>query len=224
MSKTDALDLAEAAVDRLCEAHNLLIEREKVHVGVARWTGRNGVCKYNRRLKGKRRFGERMSSLPSKTGHHAIVINERILEDGNRSGFIDTVQHELAHAVCYAEYTEYPSRQKHRNYNPKYAGHGPAWKDMARKLGADPTSCHNRRDRSDEYKYYIYCPACDKKYGKTKRSKTIKQPFKRKCGDCDHHPLSSFESGQEPPEESGVVAVESLPWDNRKEWHSHGKP
>jgi predicted SprT family Zn-dependent metalloprotease len=220
---TDALKLAEAAVDKLMEAHDLLIEREKVHVGVARWTGRNGVCKYNKRLDQKR-FGERMSKLPSKTGHHAIVINERILEDGNRAGFIDTIQHELAHAVCYAEYTEYPSRQKHRDYKPRYSGHGAAWKEMARRLGAEASACHSRRDRSDEYRYYIMCPSCGKEYGKTKRSKTIKQPFKRQCGECGHHPLSSYEAGQEPPEESGVVKVESLDWNNRDEWYEAGMP
>ena len=220
---TDALKLAEAAVDRLMEAYDLPIKREQVHVGVARWTGRNGVCKYNKRLDQKR-FGKRMGSLPRESGSHAIVINERILEDGNRSGFIDTTQHELAHAVCYEKHDEYPSRQKHHNYKPHLSGHGQAWKDMARRLGADPTACHSRRDRSDEYRYYIYCPSCGKKYGKTKRSKTIKQPFKRQCGECDHHPLSSYEAGQEPPEESGVVAVESIEWNNRDEWYSHGCP
>ena len=223
MSKTDALKLAHAAVDRLCEAHDLALDRNDVDVGVARWTGRNGVCKYNKRL-GKKRFGKRMTELPRETGNHAIVINERILEDGNRAGFIDTVQHELAHAACYEEYVDYPSRQKSPHYKPRYAGHGPAWKEMARLLGCDPTACHNRRDRSNEYQYYIFCPSCKKEYGKTKRSKTIKQPFKRQCGECGHHPLSSYEAGQKPPEESGVVAVESLPWENRDEWFDAGCP
>ncbi len=223
MTKTDALRLAHSAVDRLCEAHDLTLDREQVDVGVARWTGRNGVCKYNKCL-GKKRFGERMTELSRESGNHAIVINERILEDGNRAGFIDTIQHELAHAVCYEAYDPYPSCQKYRDYKPRFSGHGHAWKEMARTLGADPTSCHNRRDRSNEFRYYIYCPSCGKKYGKTKRSKTIKQPFKRQCGECGHHPLSSFESGQEPPEESGVVAVESLGWDNRDEWYDAGMP
>jgi len=215
MPKTDALKLAHTAVDRLCEAHDLTIDREQVDVGVARWTGRNGVCKYNKRLD-KKRFGKRMTALPREAGNHAIVINERILEDGNRAGFIDTVQHELAHAACYEVYDAYPSSQ-----NP---GHGPAWKEMARKLGCDPSSCHNRRDRSDEFQYYVFCPECGNKCGKTKRSKTIKKPFKRKCGKCGHHPLSSYEEGQNPPEESGVVAVESIDWSNRNEWYDAGMP
>lgn len=224
MSQTDALELAEAAVDKLVEGHDWLpLSREQVHVGVARWTGRNGVCKYNKRLD-KKRFGERMGSLSRESGTHAIVINERILEQGNRADFIDTIQHELAHAVCYEQHTEYPSRQKHRDYQPHFAAHGPAWKDTARRLGADPSACHNRRDRSDEYEYYIRCPNCGTEAGRTKRCKIIKEPFNRKCGDCGHHPMSSYEAGQEPPEEGGVVKVTSLPWSNKSEWFDKGCP
>lgn len=208
MTNTDALQLAEAAVDRLCEAHDLPIYRDKIHVGVARWKGRNGLCKYQKRLD-KKRFGEKMGSQTRRAGNHAIIINERILEDGNRDGFIETVQHELAHAACYEEYADYPSRM---------SSHGKAWKQMARRLGCDPSACNNRRDRSDDFEYYIGCPECGEEYGRTKRSKIIQRPFNRKCGSCGHSPLSSYEDDQTPPEAGGVVAVTSIPWDDKQEW------
>lgn len=209
----DALATAEAEVDRLFEEYAEVrgsIARDNIHVGTARWRGRNGVCKYNKRLD-KKRFGERMSSLPRKQGHHVIVINERIFEQGNVDEFIDTVRHELAHAIAYAIHG---SSQKHNHH----------WKAMAIKLGADPKSTHHRRDRSDEFDYYIYCPNCGAKAGRTRRSKVIKQPFNRMCGKCGHAPMSSYESGQEPPEEKGIVKVESLSWSNRDEWHEAGMP
>jgi predicted SprT family Zn-dependent metalloprotease len=213
--KTDALKLAQAATDRLFEAHDWIddLDRDSVYVGVAQWEGRNGVCKFNRRLN-TRRFGKRMSSIPRERGSHAIVINERILYQGNRDEFIDTVQHELAHAICFARHSDYPSQKD---------GHGVAWKEIARKIGADPSSCHRKRDRSDEFDYYIRCPECGMQTGRTKRSKIIQKPFMRKCTKCGHAPLSSFEQGQEPPKAGGVVAVESIPWNNKTEyWGSDG--
>lgn len=207
---TDALALAEAVTDRLCEAYDLPIDREQVHVGIARWTGRNGVCKYNKRLT-KQRFGKRMSSQPRSMGEHAILVNERILDAGNREEFIDTVQHELAHAACYAEH----GTSQNHNTN---------WKQMARKLGADPSSTHHKRDRSNEFEYYVGCPECGKKYGRTKRSKIIKQPFNRMCGKCGTGGLVSFDADKPMPEQNGTVAVESLDWNNRKEWKQAGCP
>lgn len=217
MSKdTDALELAETATDRLFEAHGWFdgLDREQVYVGVARWTGRNGVCKYDKRLDQKR-FGERMSELPRESGSCVLVINELILEDGNRDGFIDTVQHELAHAVCREKYDDYPR---------SLDSHGPEWKEVARRLGADDSACHHRRDRSDEIKYYTGCPSCGQTYGRTKRSKIIKRAFDYSCGNCDEHGLVSFDVGEKMPDENGTIAVKSLSWDDRKEWVQMGKP
>lgn len=222
---TDALRFAESEVARLYDEHDFLelhVHRFDVNVGVARWEGRNGVCKYNCRLPSKRRFGKRMTSLTRKTGEHAIIINERIFEQGNHEQFLDTVRHELAHVICYAKHGKYPSRKKYDDYDPEYKSHGDAWKRMARRIGADPNSCHNKRDRSDEYDYYLGCPNCGNEWGKTKRSKVIKQPFNRKC-ECGQTPLCSYDAGDDMPE-AGVVSVESLPWDNKSEWIENGAP
>ena len=201
------LSIAVDEVDRLYEQYDLgeTLEREKLHVGTARWERRNGVCKYNTRLGQKKEFGKRMTSLPRAPGQHVVVINERILDEGNTSGFLDTVRHEVAHAICYAEHG---TSQKH-NYN---------WKQMAAHLGADTSSCHNKKDT--KYKYYTVCLECGQEYGKTRRSKVIKKPFTRKCGSCGHSPLSSHEAGEPRPGEDGVVAVDSIPWNNQEEYYN----
>jgi len=205
----DALDLAHAEVDRLYDEHSEVrdnLPRNDLHVGIARWKGRHGVCKYNTQLNQKR-FGERMGSQPTRNGHHTIVINEKVFEDGGKDEFVDVVRHELAHAVCYAIHG---TSQKHNH----------KWKAMAAKLGADPSSTHHRRDRSDEYKYYINCPNCGYEGGRTRMCKVIKKPFHRKCGRCDHSPMSSYESGEEPPTKSGVVEVDRVPWNDEDEWRA----
>jgi predicted SprT family Zn-dependent metalloprotease len=210
--ENDALTVAREEVDRLFDEHASElseISRDQIDVIVARWDGRNGVCKYNETVS-KHRFGKRMTSQ-SKRRNHVVGVNEKIFEQGNRDGFIDTVRHELAHAAVYEEYGGGVS-------------HGVPWQHKARALGADPSSTHHRRDRSDEYQYYIYCPECGASGGRTKRCKIIKQPFNRMCGKCEAHPMSSYEAGQDPPEEKGVVKVESLSWDNKDEWYEQGCP
>lgn len=202
----DALSIAEDEVDRLFEQHSLTeyIDRQKIHVAVARWSRKNGSCKYDKQLP-KQKFGKRVTNTQTKNGHHAIIINERIYDDGNEDGFIDTVRHELAHAICYAIHGE---SQRHNDN----------WKQMAQRLGADPSSSHHKRDMSSEYDYYITCTECGNEAGRMKRSKVIQEPFNRMCGKCGHSPLSSYESGQEKPEEDGVVKVDSIPWSNQTQW------
>lgn len=224
LESDDGLELMKGEVDRLYDEYPGIADampRQKVWCGVSRNDGRNGVCKYGKRLT-KRRFNKQITQTERKSGHVVIVVNEKILKQGNRDDFLDTVRHELAHAICYGMHDKYPSRQKHHDYDPYYKGHGEAWKQMAAKLGADPSSCHSKRDRSNEYNYMLGCPNCGNEWGKTKRSKVIKQPFNRKC-QCGQSPLCSYDVGDEMPE-PGVVAVESIPWDNQSEWYDAGMP
>jgi len=211
-SPDDSLTLVEREVDRLFEEEIDIngIQRNQVTCGVARWDGRNGVCKYNTDLGSKRRFNKRITQTHGAIGNHIVVINEKIFEQGNRDEFIDTIRHEVAHAVCYEQHG---SSQ----------GHNATWKAMASKLGADPSSTHHKRDRSDEYEYFISCPNpdCDMKAGKTKRSKTIKKPFNRKCTNCGEVSLASHDAHKPVPTENGTVDVDSIPWSNESEWWEH---
>jgi len=225
LESNDSLELMKGEVDRLYDKFPEIadaISRSNVYCGVSRNDGRNGVCKYQYRLT-KRRFNKQITQTKRDHSAASIVVNEKILEQGNRDDFLDTVRHELAHAIAWGMHDKYPSRQKHHDYDPYYKGHGEAWAKLARKFGADDSSCHSKRDRSNEYKYFLGCPECGNEWGKTKRSKVIKQPFNRKC-QCGQTPLVSYDAGDEMPDDPGVVAVESLDWDNRDEWFSHGCP
>lgn len=213
LESDDALEVAKGEVDRLYDEYAELrdnLPRNNLWVGVSRNDGLNGICKYNKRLT-KRRFNKQITQTEYKSGHHIIVINEKILEQGNRDDFLDTVRHEVAHALAYAIHG---NGQKHNHH----------WKALAAKLGADPSSTHHKRDRSNEYEYYIGCPNCGMTDGKTRRSKVIKQPFNRKCSQCGESELVSYDAGDEIPEENGTVAVESLGWSNREEWNEAGRP
>jgi Uncharacterized protein conserved in bacteria len=130
-------------------------------------------------------------------GEHVIAVNEKILEDGNRDGFIDTVRHELAHVVIYEMFG---SSQ----------GHNERWKRVARRLGADDSSTHRRRDHSDEYEYYISCPNCGMQSGKRRLCKTIKKPYNRRCTKCGESSLVSHDAHKPIPEENGTVDVDRL--------------
>jgi predicted SprT family Zn-dependent metalloprotease len=205
----DALQVAVAEVDRLFEEVDIVSdnipERERIHTCIARWERKNGVCKYDKKPP-KQQFGKRLSNLSQRFGHHTIAINAKILEEGNRDGFIDTVRHELAHVVAFAKYDG-------------SQGHNNNWKNVAVELGADPSSCHSKK--STDHNYYIGCPNCGTKTGRLRRSKVIKQPFNRKCGTCGESRLVSYDAGDPMPEENGTVAVDSIPWNNREEWFEH---
>lgn len=84
----------------------------------------------------------------------------------------DTILHELAHAVAGHE-----------------AGHGPAWKEAARKLGANP---RRTADLPDEIKlvvkqeisnYKAVCTSCGNTYFFHRYTKLWKQG-RYKCGKC----------------------------------------
>ena len=203
----DALTIALNEVQRLYNEHDLELDRDKLHVAVTSWERKNGLCKYHAIPKAARN-GKRMTTN-SKTGHHTIAINPRIIEDSGKNEFIDTVRHELAHAECFVKYG---GSQKHNHH----------WKAMAAKLGADPSACHKKKET--DHNYYIGCPNCPMKAGKLRRSKTIKQPFNRRCTNCGETELVSWGAGDDRPTENGVVAVESIPWDNREEWIEAGRP
>lgn len=204
----DALELARQETDRLYQEHGLneWLDRSRLHVAVARWERKNGVCKYSRRLDGTSRFGKRMSSLPRAPGQHVVVVNERIVTESNdKDAFVDTVRHEVAHAIAYAKYNGSQD-------------HNARWKRIASELGADPKACHNKKD--DNYKYYIACPECEWTSGKVRRSKKVKKPFTRVCSRCKTNCVS-YDAGEPIPEEPGTVAVESIPWDDASEWRAH---
>jgi predicted SprT family Zn-dependent metalloprotease len=209
-STKDALAAAKQEVDRLFAENrhpSRHLNRDQIDVGVARWKSRNGYCRYNCRLT-KERFGERVDGYMSSHGNHSLVINERMWENDDHDSFIDTVRHELAHAVAYEKFG---SNQKH-NAN---------WKKMARHLGADPSSCHNTNKGVD--KPYIFgCPNGCFESGKSRRSKKVKRPWSRGryCKHCGATPASA-DAGTDITElDEGEVAVESIEWSSETEYQN----
>ena len=86
-----------------------------------------------------------------------IEIAEYYASHNSADKVLDTLLHEIAHALA----------------GPK-ARHGPAWKAMARKLGATPRSC----DTSDETivmpgDWQATCGACNKTYHKYRRPQRL---------------------------------------------------
>jgi predicted SprT family Zn-dependent metalloprotease len=204
------LSAARQEVDRLYREHDLqeILPRACLHVAIARWEGRNGNCKYNTKLD-ESRFGKRVTDATNARGSHSIITNARMWDQSNTEGFYDTVRHELAHAIAYADYGE---SQKH-NSN---------WKEWARRLGADPASCHNKHETKGDYMYG--CPNGCWTSDKKRRSKKIKKPWQgpkrhstRFCKQCDATPVS-WDRGKERPEEPGTVDIDGIPWSNKEEW------
>lgn len=194
VTMNDRLDLALEEVQRLYQKYDLSeeLDRDNLHVGVANWKRRNGLCKYHKSLSGRRVFGERVPSLNRTQGNHVILINERMEHD---SDFIETVRHELAHAIAYA-------------VHGSSQGHNKAWKVIASKLGAEPKSCaHN--EKGTEYEYFMACPNCGWKDGKVRLSKRIKRADMYRCGDCDTFCVS-YDADKEMPQEPGTKDVDRL--------------
>jgi len=189
MATQDPLRQAEREVEKLYCLVDMPIPQCDVHVGVARWERKNGLCKYHTALD-ERRFGKRVTGAVECDGEHSIIINPKILEDSGRGSFNDTVRHELAH-VCSWEADD-------------YSGHGGPWKKWARRLGADPQSCHNKKSR--EYDYYLACPEGCFKSGYHRRSKRIKNPQTRVCSHCGATCVS-HEAGDTRPTTPGICNV-----------------
>ena len=88
-----------------------------------------GMCKYTRT--GDARFPYRVT-----------VELSRFIVRQKREDIVDTIRHELAHAVA----------------GPK-AGHGKRWKEAAVRLGAKPERCvEQEMMNDDEFKWYLIVP------------------------------------------------------------------
>lgn len=93
----------------------------------------------------RRAFGS--CSYPRKT----IYVSLHFVESGESEGVLkDTVLHEIAHAIAGAS-----------------AGHGPAWKRAALKVGARPERCGESDIPFEKhgYKWMRHCKSCGQRIG-----------------------------------------------------------
>jgi len=86
-----------------------------------------------------------------------IEIAEYYAQNSPHEKVLDTLLHEIAHAIA----------------GPA-AHHGPAWKAVARRLGAKPRACDNSHDTvMKPGDWQATCPKCTKTYHRYKRPKML---------------------------------------------------
>ena len=104
--------------------------------GFANTKRRLGVCKYRTKR---------------------IEIAEYYAQNSPQESVLDTLLHEIAHAIA----------------GPK-AGHGPAWKAIAKRIGATPRACDNSDDTAMQPgDWQAMCPACKKVFHRYKRPRSL---------------------------------------------------
>ena len=86
-----------------------------------------------------------------------IEIAEYYALNSPQDSVLDTLLHEIAHAIA----------------GPK-AGHGPAWKTVAMRIGATPRACDNSDDTAMQPgDWQATCPACKKIFHRYKRPRSL---------------------------------------------------
>lgn len=92
-----------------------------------------------------------------------ILINDYYAEHNSEAEVLDTLLHEIAHALT-----------------PGHS-HDKVWKAVARSLGAIPKACSNDNVIIRPGKYQATCPSCGRKFHKYRRPKY-------RCGSFDVSP------------------------------------
>ena len=86
-----------------------------------------------------------------------IEIAEYYALNSPQESVLDTLPHEIAHAIA----------------GPK-AGHGPAWKAVAMRIGGTPRACDNSDDAAMQPgDWQATCPACTKVFHRYKRPRSL---------------------------------------------------
>lgn len=168
---------------------------------VAEWKGRRGAFWANHPVEGDE-YGARINSddFPHVKGEHSIGLSRRVHEDDNE--WEATVRHELAHAVAYEKYGS-------------CQGHNDRFQKINERIGGT-------KDAEDlrDFDYAVSCPEGCVTWGRVRRSKTIKKPWKMRCTDCGSVCVS-HDYDDPVPKVKGSCKVESIPWDNRTEYRRH---
>ena len=125
----------------------------------------NALQKYNLTADGwsfrwdraRRRFGS------CDYGRRQITLSVHLARINTLAQCMDTVLHEVAHAIA-----------------GQAAGHGPAWKEACRLVGAQPERCYTADEvKQPPSKYVRYCPSCGHATPLYRRSRKMYA-----CGKC----------------------------------------
>lgn len=119
------LDLAETKALVLMEEHGLLKEGWKFKFDKAKM--RFGLCSYKKKT---------------------ISLSKAIVELNDEEHVVDTILHEIAHALVGAKH-----------------GHNKVWKRKALEIGCNGERCYSTKlITQPETKYTLICPECDAEY------------------------------------------------------------
>lgn len=130
---------------------------------------------------------------------YEIRIARRLFDSGSDDQWRDTVRHELAHAYVL------------ETIGPEAQPHGEAWRDAARRAGADPVARCEGDDTVDA-EYVLACPNGCTAWPYQRRTKRIKTPWLYACPECDATLLSCDIDDRPIDLEPGCCHVTSLPW------------
>ena len=110
-----------------------------------------------------RSYAHRLGCCSSRK--RVIALNDYYAENNTEPPVIDTLLHEIAHALVGASH-----------------GHGPIWKAMARKLGCTPEACSKKGVLIRPGNYQATCPTCRRWFYKYRRPKYVVGYYCPSCG------------------------------------------
>lgn len=132
--------------------------------------------------KGRNRFGYCVRKFNRITGEvtlRQISLSRKLTEINEEDKVLDTIKHEIAHALV-----------GHK------AGHGPIWQAKAKELGAKPEACFTDKEVNVSYKWIGSCGDCDRTYKRHRLTAGLKRSFHSICrskenrGELTWKPLS----------------------------------
>ena len=120
-----------------------------------------------------------------------IAVSRVLVQNGlSREVISDTIRHEIAHAIDYEIRGE--------------TGHGPKWKKLAKKCGANPERTTDLPEEvSPPYRWHRWCPRCELVVGRYYQRPTSDNYVCKSCrGELDivkapAHPDSRSQSSRE---------------------------
>jgi len=145
---------------------DLEVNRDSIDLCTVEWNTLNGQARYNATAS-KRHYGKKASTDFQKD-NYVILVNRKILKQGNENEFIDTVLHELAHLEDYIRRGT--------------SGHDFEWKKLVQKIGGNPERCNDKFISDARYK--IRCEEGCFEEGFHRMCKTLKNLSRYRCKHC----------------------------------------
>lgn len=135
----------------LSEAASMCRDEMNTH-GLGHW-----IFQWDR---SKRRFGQ------CRSGSRTISMSEVLTRLNDRADVLDTIRHEIAHALA-----------------GHAAGHGPLWKAKCREVGANPERCFDGAAVATPPAPWLgVCEHCGPVDGRHRRPKTMTGYIHKRCG------------------------------------------